>query len=106
MRNIPVDTNRLGELLVLSVKPSTDQEGTQKTSREGVPMWKVETLLRPEARGDFKPKAEVVEVSVPSRTEPDLDPMSTLLPQGLTARTWEMNGRSGVALSADSVEAI
>lgn len=108
MRSIPVDTSRLGDLLVLSVKASTDQEGKQKKKKnfDGITMWKIETLLRLEARGTFKPKAEVVEISVPSRTEPDLEPMSTLLPQGLVARSWEMNGRSGIALSADAVEAI
>lgn len=106
MRVIPIDTERLGDLTVLSVKASTDQAGVQKVSREDVPMWKVECLLRPIQTGDFKPKAEVVEVSVPSRTEPDLEPMSTLLPTGFIARSWEMNGRSGIALSADSVEAI
>lgn len=106
MRSIPVDTSRLGDLLVLSVKASTDQEGQQKKNFDGITMWKIETLLRLEARGTFKPKAEVVEISVPSRTEPDLEPMSTLLPQGLVARSWEMNGRSGIALSADAVEAI
>lgn len=107
MRSIPVDTSRLGDLLVLSVKASTDQEGKQKKKNfDGITMWKIETLLRLEARGTFKPKAEVVEIGVPSRTEPDLEPMSTLLPQGLVARSWEMNGRSGIALSADAVEAI
>lgn len=106
MRSIPVDTSRLGDLLVLSVEASTDQEGQQKKNFDGITMWKIETLLRLEARGTFKPKAEVVEISVPSRTEPDLEPMSTLLPQGLVARSWEMNGRSGIALSADAVEAI
>lgn len=102
MRNIPVDVNRVGTLLALGVTPDLDQAGAQKANRDGEPTWKVEVLHRPPHVGEFRPKPSVESVKVAGR-QPVVDEMQPVTFEGLVARPWEMNGRSGVALSADGV---
>jgi hypothetical protein len=101
MNRIPVDQSRM-TLVALSVTPNLDESKQQKTDYDGVPVWTIECLHRPEQTGDFQPKAEVIQVRIPSRAEPQIEPMSEVLFDGLTARQWSMNGRSGISLSADA----
>ena len=101
MRSIPVDQNRTGVFIALSVRPDADQEGTQKTNFENLPIWKVECLNRPAARPDGStPKADVMDVKIASHSEPQVSPMNAILFDDLQARPWNMNGSSGVSFSA------
>lgn len=100
MNRIPVDQTAM-TLIALSVTPNLDENKQQKTDFEGTPVWTVECLYRPEATGDFQPKAEVVAVRVPSPTEPKVPAMTEVMFDRLVARQWSMNGRSGISLSAD-----
>ena len=104
--SLPLDQARMGTTLVLSVAPDTDQTGAQKMNGDNVPVWKVETLLKPPAREDGSaPKSETVYVKLAGRTAPQLAEFTPVRFHGLTARMWEMNGKSGISFSADSVEA-
>lgn len=98
MRFIPVDQTAL-ELNALQVEPKTDQDGTPKTNRDGVPQWSVITLVQTDAG-----TPEVIKVTVPSKSAPEIAPMSLVGFANLRAISWEANGRSGIAFSADGIE--
>lgn len=95
MKSIPVDLTRAGTFKFIDVAAKTNQDKVQTTNQEGVPQWKMQVLLTP-AEG----KASLEEITIPGQSEPRFAPMTDLVFQELTARHWEMGGRSGVTLSA------
>lgn len=97
MRFIPVDQTAL-TLNALQVEAKTDQDGTQKVNRDGIRQWSIITLAQSEGG-----TPEVLKVTVPSTTEPDIEPMEPVSFTNLRAIAWEANGRSGIAFSADSL---
>lgn len=99
MQFIPVDQSRLGEVVGLSVSADTDQEGTQKENRDGVPTWRIEVLIRPD-----QGKSSVEQIKVAHPSEPLVIPMTGLRFEGLTAISWQMGTRAGVSLRADAFE--
>lgn len=103
MQTIPVDAARLGGFLALSVAPDADAHGTQKTDREGRPLWRVECLHRPPQTGDFAPKAQIEVIKIAAPAAPRVAEMTPVTFTGLVARFWEMSGRAGLSLSADAV---
>lgn len=102
MQSLPLDPTRLGTMLALGVAPDVDQMGAQKADRDGQPAWRIECLHRPAQTGDFAPKPAVEVVKVHGR-QPVVTEMAPIEFVGLVARAWEMNGRSGVALSAEGI---
>lgn len=103
MNRIPVELDRLGAVHGLAVNPANGQDGTQRRDRDERPLFKVQVLVTPPPSADgFQPKPSVEEVTV-AAAGPLPSPMVEVSFEGLTARQWEMNGRSGISLSADSV---
>lgn len=100
-RMILSETNN-GSFQVISVTPRVDRDGVQRSDREKVPQWEVETLHRPADGGS----AEVVKVRVASPTEPSIPPMTEVRFRGFEAFFWQMNDRAGVSLSCASVEPV
>ncbi len=77
--------------------------GEHKTNRDGVPMWRLEVLVRrPGAR-----RSEVDQIKFPAREAPVIDPAGELVITNLIGRHWanenDYGYSSGVALSADAV---
>lgn len=99
MQRIPVDSARL-DLMALQVLPDNDGDGDQKTNPDGVPLWKVETLVRP--KNGARATVELVKVAV--KAAPTISGPCRFV--GLTARPWVMGDRNGVTLIADAVEAL
>jgi len=79
------------------------QTGEHKTNRDGVPMWRLELLVRrPGTR-----RSVVDQIRFPARQAPVIDPAGDLVITNLVGRHWEQDNdygySSGIALSADSV---
>lgn len=103
MVSFPVDVARMGSMIVTGVSPDVDDAGTQR-DRDGVRLWKVEVLVRPEPGPSGRaPRASVEVVKIAAADAPDLEPMEPVVFGGLVARPWQMGSRSGVSMSADSV---
>lgn len=100
MRSIPVNTDRVGLFQAISIE-AKNRDGVQSTTPEGLPVWKLQVLLTP-ADGS---KASLEEISIPAQNSPNIPPLTAVKFKDLTARHWEMNGRSGVSLSAEGVYA-
>ncbi|MGO3150372.1 MAG: hypothetical protein ACTIJ0_10030 [Glutamicibacter ardleyensis] len=95
-----LDQNQNGTFQVITVAPRVDREKVQRTDRDGLPQWTVETLRRP---ADGSP-AEVIAVRVAAATQPQIAPMAEVRFKNFEAFFWSMeNGRSGISLSADEV---
>lgn len=100
MQVMPIDSSRLGSATFVSSEPDPVYGTGEQKDRGGIPVWAVETLIRPE---DGRSSVEVVKVAAAS--SPEFEPLTPLDFENLIARHWENNGRSGVALSADGVRA-
>jgi len=107
MRSLPIDQARTGQFQIIAVTPKLDQSQDQKRNADGVPQWTIQALNTP-PQGDsgFATKAGLEEVTVAAPKAPEFPPLTSVRFGDLTARSWEMNGRSGVALSATSVAAV
>jgi hypothetical protein len=106
MRSIPVDQARLSLAFIDAAPvaqrhPDTRQviPGRQALDDTGVPLWNVNALavVAGEAGG------ETVRIKVPHDTEPAFEPLARIECENLAARSWEMDGRSGVSLSASAI---
>ncbi|WP_449282442.1 hypothetical protein [Leucobacter sp.] len=58
-------------LVVLTVAPKTEMDGTHKTDRDGVPLWTLQTLHTPETG-----KAALINITMPAARQPEVQPMS------------------------------
>lgn len=83
------------DLTALAVSPKLDREENQKVSREGLPQWTVETLYRPPVG-----RPEIMLVTIPSRTMPDLMPMQPVMFDLLMIGFWQTDTGSGVYFQA------
>lgn len=99
MNRVPVDESRLGGLTAIGVSPKTDPSGAQKKNFEGVLQWVVEFLHRQEGQ-----RSEVLQVTFTALQEPTL-PTGPVRLDGMYARHWDMNGRSGLSFDAERVVA-
>lgn len=100
MQVMPVDIDRLGSVTFVSAEPDAVFGTGEQKERNGVPVWAVETLVRPD---EGRSSVEVVKVAAPA--SPDFEPLTPLRFDRLVARHWENNGRTGISLSADGVNA-
>ncbi|MFJ6217361.1 hypothetical protein ACIQGZ_29110 [Streptomyces sp. NPDC092296] len=101
LKNLPLDVDRLGSALCVSVEAKTDPEtGAVKADRDGAPVWAVGVAVRPEGR-----KAALIEVAV-SGEPVGLDIGQYVRLVGLEAFWWEMGGRAGISYRAASVVAV
>ena len=103
MRIIPVDMAALSTPKFLSSTPKiTDRaSGTQKVNAANIPVWSVQVMFLNPDNG----MAEIEVLNIPSPSAPDFEPLSEVEIHGMTARFWEMGGRSGISISAERVTA-
>jgi hypothetical protein len=98
IRSVPVDQAQLG-LSFISASPKRDLEGVQRTRADGTPLVTVSLLATPPNE-----PADVVNITVPaSGVAKDLPQYAAVRVVEFTARHWDMNGRSGLALSGSAV---
>jgi hypothetical protein len=106
MRSIPIDPARLSLAFIDAAPvarrhPETRQilQGQQAGDENGTPLWTVNALavVAGEAGG------ETVRVKVPADTMPAFEPLARVECDDLTARAWELDGRSGISLSASAI---
>ncbi len=100
MKLIPVDTSTLTFIHFGSVEPATAQDGKQRATQDGVPIWRVPVVVL--APGSKVPEGSNINVAAP--VAPKLDNGAEVRFRGLRARLWTMNGSSGISLTAEAVE--
>lgn len=92
----------LGPVVFDAVEPSTDDQGTQRVDRNGIPLWRVFVWVRLPAED----RRRVLPVSVASTSAPTAEPDTLVRLITPTVSVWRIreSGRSGVRLSAEGVE--
>lgn len=97
LKNLPLDTRKLGTAMCVSAVPKMDFEGVAKIDKDGVATWSVTVALQPD--GD---RASLIEVAVAG--EPTGLAMGVYVEfVNLQGFFWEFNGRAGIAFRADAV---
>ena len=102
MKFVPVDHGRVECTYIETVGKMAD--GAQKVTRDdGRPIWAVRVLLREVGGAVELAKPELVEVAVPNNRDLGevLDPFQPITFDGLRCFPWVMEGRNGLAFSAD-----
>ncbi|MGE0881528.1 MAG: hypothetical protein AB7L13_23890 [Acidimicrobiia bacterium] len=103
MRSIPVDSTNLTFVHLETIaKMKRDDRGksTQGETADGLPQWTIRAVCN---APDEKPV--IIEVTVALAKEPSLPMLSEIDFGGLVARSWAMDGRSGISFSAGNVRA-
>lgn len=99
----PVDVARFGALAAIAVNADMDNTGRQKTDRRTqLPRWKVQCLLKRHEEG----RAQLINITIPSQTEPDFVPMTQVVPTNLVAMDWATDNGHGLAYFADGLEEV
>ena len=104
MRIVPIDEQRFAAkaIALLEIVPENDfDSGVQKSTPQGIPIWKVRILTR--EGDDPTRRPDITEVKVPHPTEPKLDPAIKPLFGGLVGLVWQSNNSGGVSFRADSM---
>lgn len=112
MRSIPVDTSSMRAMVMAvgraeeRVNPDDPRSGTRdKVTADGELVWRLQCYITVEDGEVDDPDAvrgELLDVTVVGN-KPDVRPGDQADLEGLTARPWSMNGRSGVSFSARAV---
>jgi len=101
VKTIPVDTTNLTTLVGGAIQAATQPDGTQRTNRDGQPLFNVPVVVVIDG-GD----ADTLVVRVPGPV-PQLPPLTPVKFVKLVGRPWSMDGgRSGVSFSAESVQPV
>ncbi|MGH3329349.1 MAG: hypothetical protein ACRDPT_16430 [Streptomycetales bacterium] len=100
MRNIPVDTSRLGFIAAGDAEPRIKDpaSGELKVDAEGRTLYGVPLLPIPN-----DDHGRSIKVTVASGSPPVLTVGQPVDVVGLTAFGWAMNGRSGIGYRAESI---
>jgi hypothetical protein len=103
MRAIPVDSSTITLAFIDAVPVDAfDRErnvrltGQQAADADGVPFWNLNVLCVIEGEDG----GETMRVKVATGDKPAFSPLDKVEFEGLTARPWENNGRSGVSFTA------
>jgi hypothetical protein len=106
MRAIPVNTSSMSVAFIDAVPVDAyDRErnvrlmGQQAADADGVPLWTVNVLCVIEGEDG----GETVRVKVAAGDKPSFAPLDKIEFDGLMARPWDNNGRSGVSFSASGI---
>lgn len=101
MKNIPVDTQDMSFKAADDVAPKmvNRETGETKINRAGVPVYELTVMVRREGR-----RPELLTVSFPSPTIPEIAAGTDVRLHQLTAFHWESNGRQGLSFSVAAVE--
>lgn len=109
MKVIPVDTTRLGKMRVLSITPELQEDGAQRVNADRLPVWIAETLIQapdPDADAGMAgryARSEVERIKVACPAVPEIADFQEARFLDLVARSWSLDGRSGISLSASAV---
>ena len=101
MNQVPVDVDLFmaDVVAILDVVPVVDNRTKeQQTDRDNRPKWRLELLV-----SDDNNRKSVVTVGFAADTAPEVTPGTAPQFDGLTARYWDFNGRSGLSLTASRV---
>ena len=101
MNVVPIDVDMfLADVkAVLDVVPVVDNRtGEHMTNRDDVPRWRLELLVT-----DDRNQKQVVTVGFTAIKPPEVIPGVMPNFDGLIARYWDFNGRSGMSLSAERI---
>jgi hypothetical protein len=106
LKTLPLDTARLS-FIAIDMEPVPDYDaagnrnGGQRTDSDGRLLFRVNTLCLVEGESG----GETIQVRIAVDNDPPtINPLSPVKFQGLVARPWQQDGRSGIALIADGVE--
>jgi hypothetical protein len=106
LRSIPIDPARVSLAFIDAAPvamrhPETRQviQGRQAGDENGVPLWQVNAL----AVVSGEQGGETVRIKVPHDSAPAFEPLARIECENLLARSWELEGRSGISLSASAI---
>ena len=94
-----IDTSRVQFSVTLNPAPKNDQNGKQKFTRDGLPMWQTQLQALDETGG------EIVMVTT-SGVKPDVTTGMFVTPVGLEAVPWNTNGKHGVVYRASELKPV
>lgn len=97
IKAIPVDQSSMN-LQALGVLAKADRDGVQRTNRDDVNLWAVQCVGKHEDGGLF-----TLEVQVASEKSPAVQGPVEF--KNLVVKPWSIDGRSGLSVTADSVQA-
>ncbi|WP_119729524.1 SCO3933 family regulatory protein [Thermomonospora amylolytica] len=103
MKRIPVDVRGLEFRAVEDIAPKLKnrETGEMKVNAAGVPVYELMVTVKGEGR-----RAELMSVSLPTNTPPDVRAGQLVRFEGLTGFFWETSGRSGVSFSVTAIEPV
>ncbi len=88
----------------LTVEPVTDQEGAQRTAKDGTPKWAVQTLVTPpRTDSGYQPAPFVMKVTVTAKDAPTFPPAQPAEFVDFSQYGYEFNGNAGVSYSASAI---
>jgi hypothetical protein len=106
MKSMPIDPSRVTlAFLDAAAVPLRDRDtrqvvpGRQAADEDGVPVWFVNCL----AMVQDIDGGETIKIRVPSDEKPAFAPLTRVALEGLIARPWDMDGRSGISFSATAI---
>ncbi|GAA3019374.1 MULTISPECIES: hypothetical protein [Streptosporangium] len=101
MRNIPVDLSALAFIVAGEPEPKIVDRATGEVKRdaEGRELYTIPLLPKP---NDDR-RNPVIVVTFPSETFPQIPEGVQVVPVGLAAFFWSMNGRSGLGFRAETI---
>lgn len=100
MKSIPVDTRAVTTLVGGAIQPATGPDGTQRRDKNGRPLFQVPVIIVSDSAS-----ADTLTVRVPGPVA-QVQPLTPVTFVGLVARPWTMEGRSGVAFSAEAMQPV
>ncbi len=99
MDQIPVNTKAFRFYCAGEGRPVTDRDGNQRHNTDGKPMFQLPVIC---IATDASSSAGTFVVKVAGAV-PTVEQMAEVELQGLTARHWEISGRSGLSFTCDSI---
>jgi hypothetical protein len=109
VRAIPVNTEAMSVAFIDAVPVDAfDRDrnvrltGQQAADSDGVPLWHVNVLCVIEGEDG----GETVRIKVAAGDKPSFAPLDKVEFDGLLARPWETNGRSGISFSASAIRSV
>lgn len=98
MRTLPIDTKQLGDFLLLAIEPDKDQSGKQKATKDGQPIWVADCYVR------YGNNRELLKIKIHG-VQPQV-PIGPVTLVGLTARPYQIDGRSGISFVAQGIQTV
>ena len=94
-----LDTRRLQLSVAANPTAKNDQNGKQKFTRDGLPMWQTQLFALDEAGGD-------VLMVTTAGEKPTVSVGMVVTPVGLEAIPWSTNGKNGIVYRASELKPV